>query len=236
MAREPIGTNLDWRPNWRDSRQYNAHRTLLQWRWEFLRRRADFATEWQKSNQSLEDVIATQSELVAVAKGDDPQRAWNARAQLARMAYGDAFRAFGLIDALNPAKDYSHSDLQSFFVAPEWGAPLDVQPGEVAEAYRRGVVVVAFDLRYDLTDQLRLTKQMLLDERRSSGVQQTAQRIHAETWRRYLRTIDAEDAGVTLAEIGAVVLEHSDLDYNERAARAAQCRTDARNLQAKLTA
>lgn len=231
-AETPISS---WRPDWRRAEAYEGDRTLLQWRWEFLRRRPDYESVWVRSNEAFARVLAHRPDLTDLAASGDPMRAWAAREDMARSAYGDTFRAFGLIDALNPAREYSHSDLQSFFARPEWGAPLDVAPGEVSEAYRRGVVTVLFDLRYDVDDQLASTKQMLLDERRNLGLQQIVQRIYPDRWRRYLRTIDAEDDGATLAEIGRLVLGHEDLSYNERASRAAQCRTDARDLQTKLT-
>src|SRR5690606_14729038 len=124
--------------------------------------------------------------------------------------------------------------LSSAFTRPDWGGVLDLKSGEATQHYRAGVVIVAFDLRFSLTEQLTKTKAMLEDERRSLGIEPLVERIHGPRWAVYLRVIDARASGVVLRTIGASILGHENLDRNEQAARARQCLTDAEHLQAKI--
>jgi len=147
----------------------------------------------------------------------------------------EMLKPFAVREFIDPAQVHSLGDLDSAFKRPDWGGVLDLKEGDANEHYRRGVVIVAFDLNFDLGQQLRDTKQMLGVERRALGIERPNQRMHPNRWPTYLRILDAKARGASLSAIARSLALADDKSAVDIKSRVHEMVDAARGVQIKLT-
>jgi len=178
--------------------------------------------------------MPTQDDLKTVGKW--VKALWRADDALYRKS-GNAklFKSFGLARPLNPAKSYGISDLLSAFDRPDFGEVMELGRGDVTKQYRRGVVLIAFDLRWNLQQQLRDAKQLLSDEGRNLQLGAAVERVHPPRWTLYLRVLDSQNAGATLTQVARVLLNGGSGSVRDLLPKAHEMLAAAKALQTKLT-
>lgn len=187
--------NRDWGvPNWRDATAYPAKLTMLEWWWEFTRRRPDYREAWdaaqvvvRREHRLAHDVdeLRLRFELSLV---HDPARSltnW----ELMQYRYPRNFLR-SPVEPLLEAADHPYAG-QLFSEA--------AQRQHMAEdSWQR---LYNFDLSRPLGPQLKHARQHLISLQMELFGKVPTRRPRHEKWRDYLRAIDARDHGATLIQI-----------------------------------
>lgn len=191
----------DWRwgtPDWRHAAQYPIPSTtsLRQWRWEFTRRRSDYRENWL-----LHFASCYQRDVTTYA---------NIRCPEGVVSWGDHFSHV----ANCPNIDFGYGTGGTLIDPAERLCPIPIffrrvggvlemndlkyyRPKEVDE-----IVLYKFDLRVPLAEQIKSAEQHLKLLQEEKGIVVETKRRQVSKWPRYLRIIDARDAGVPYEEIG----------------------------------
>lgn len=226
-------------PEWRYAESYGAleYWDENRWRWEFLRRRADYRADFEAA-------LAAQSDPLPLPDVEAPEEnPW---------LIGDGLRAwpfshpgaqrFGLRQFFDPViSDWGAS-------GPEWDSGIEhggehrrewiVTPnGNYTDVPAEHRVAISFDLRRPLNAQLAEARAMLqqeqfeyfaygegapdglaIDEAEKQAYGMPAPpKMHRTKWLLYLRVLDAREAGASLAEIAEILSAH----HGRRDAKAA---------------
>jgi hypothetical protein len=230
----PKKTDLEYRrkwgiPDWRDRKAYPATLPDILWRWEFLRRRADYRADYQQSyattvkwyrDHSFEDFVSKHlpgpsgDGSIFPSNWENKPESPNFRIQMA-----DSVAKYGLRTMCNPA-----------------GArPCDLNLDSPC-VFARGTAVLApmaLGLYPDVSmaDHIRALKATLkMLQKRSGG----RIRKQCTKWANYLRAFDARAEGASFAAIGEIL--RPDLVYNEAAARAEEYYQAAMIIMKRLIA
>lgn len=235
----------EWLPDWTDPKGYPKQLSLLEWRWQFLRRRLDYQAAWREGERRFKKAWRANPALARALTKKKPksnvaewaERQLEAAERLSELAGRDELlRPFAIRDFLNPSKDYPESELGMYFRRPDFGGVVTLDPGDISEAYKRGVVLVAFDLRWNLEQQLRDAKQLLTDERNAAGLSPTVERMHPNRWPLYLRVLDAKASRASLTAIAhGLRLAPAGDSAADLKSRVHEIHDAARRVQANLT-
>lgn len=219
-------------PNWRDPDGYPTRPDELhleQWRWEFLRRRADYREAWLNAEP-------------------DPKLRAGLR------YWPQSQPRFGLHIMYDPREPlptwkpfHAHFRHESYD-AGSYTTFQEIVDGieemgmegfrKMAERLGDNIWLYDFDIREPIKPQIRKAESRLSDlvefKRETENFEPPRQRrIKDNNWPQYLRVLDARAEGATFSEIGKVVLAiSSDPDYDhEAASRAQECLVAAEALQ-----
>lgn len=193
----------DWPPNWQDNAAYPEPSTTssTEWAWEFLRRRPDYQRDYEA--------------LVKLAIAEDGSIGDRRLLRLVRERYGLSFplapnRPVGpnaqllFFDNYVPElRSWHNNELQSVSVKP-------------------GTVFIQFDLAQPIPAQLARAAQVLSNDQRhylqTPGRAPLKLRQRSEKWRIYLRLLDAEAVGASIAEMAKGLFPRVLDEYPEYAA------------------
>ncbi len=210
--------------NWTDEKTYPEPESLNDtfWRWEFLRRRADYREDWEKYYQSTYEFD--------VACANDPKFPTRYRKKVVTPDH-PAFKA----RMPNSLEKYHLSGLPNPAIAKPWMLSFDSNHGriyfgqgpdwlgggeEISLCLSEWRVAAVFDLKKPLLPQLDKVKVDLLEWQEHQVGRNLDRRKSRDEWPLYLRVLDAVDQGVPFREIGRQALNIQEDDVAE--ARIAQ--------------
>ncbi len=192
------------------------------WRWEFLRRRADYRQDWEKYFQ--------QTYEYDVVCANDPT--YPTRYQKKVFAPDHpAFKA----RMPNSLEKYHLSGLPNPGIAKPWMLSFDSNYGriyfgqgpdwlgggeEVSLCLSEWRVAAIFDLKKSLAPQIEKVKADLFEWQEHQVERKVERRKCRDEWTLYLRVLDAVEVGVPFREIGKTILDVH--DEEEAEARIAQ--------------
>jgi hypothetical protein len=224
----------DWgTPNPRDRDAYPDTTSMVQWAWEFLRRRDDYRSAWEEHVQPFVD--GDRFDLVAVRRnnleafnawpGLQPESGvWDWTPPWERLRYfhiyGHPVSSTPHNRTLNPRSSMPPGfeglgvttvEMQSTRVRLQWvphqnGSPQGVRPEPAS------TIVISYDLTMPIKPQLESAEVTVLlaanayRERGDGGardVTQSTARLQAGKFRRYLRLLDFDAASASDSEIGS---------------------------------
>ncbi len=211
-------------PNWVDGETYPQPESLNDtfWRWEFLRRRADYRQDWEKYYQSTYEYD--------VACANDPKYPTRYRKKVVAPDH-PAFKA----RMPNSLEKYHLSGLPNPAIAKPWMLSFDSNYGriyfgqgpdwlgggeEISLCLSEWSVAAVFDLKKPLAPQLDKVKVDLLEWQDHQVGRNLDRRKSRDEWPLYLRILDAVELGVSFREIGRKILGLQEDDVAE--ARIAQ--------------
>ncbi|MCA9464821.1 MAG: hypothetical protein KC563_14435 [Nitrospira sp.] len=200
--------------NWMDERTYPSSSSLNDtfWRWEFLRRRADYRKDWEKYHlQTYEYDLACAQNPAYPTRYNKPVFSPDHPAFKARMP--DALAKYHLSGLPNPAiakpwmlsfdSDYGRI---YFGQGPDWRAGGE----EVSLCLSEWKVAVVFDLKRPLSAQMNKVKADLLEWQSHQVGRKLERRKCRDEWPLYLRILDAVGLGAPYAEIGRILFPNQD--------------------------
>ena len=211
-------------PNWMDGRTYPQPESLNDtfWRWEFLRRRADYRQDWEKYYQATYEYDVTCA--------NDPSYPTRYRRKVVAPDH-PAFKA----RMPNSLEKYHLSGLPNPSIAKPWMLSFDSNYGriyfgqgpdwlgggeEISLCLSEWRVAAVFDLKKPLAPQLEKVKTDLLEWQDHQVGQNLDRRKSRDEWPLYLRVLDGVELKVPFREIGRVLLDIQEDDVSE--ARIAQ--------------
>ncbi len=216
-------------PHWTDEDTYPQTESINDtfWRWEFLRRRADYRADWEKYFRSTYEYD--------VACANDP----NYPTRFRKKVFSPDHPAF---KARMPSslEKYHLSGLPNPAISKPWMLSFDSNYGrmyfgqgpdwlgggeEVSLCLSEWRVAAVFDLKKSLVPQLEKVKADLLEWQGHQVGRNLERRKCRDEWPLYLRVLDGVELGVPFREIGKTLLEIQDGDAAE--ARVAQLYKEA---------
>lgn len=218
--------------NWMDEATYPSPNDLNDsfWRWEFLRRRADYRQDWANFYpQTYEYNLGCARNPSYPTRFNKPVFPPDHPAFKARMP--NSLEKYHLSGLPNPAiakpwmlsfdSDYGRI---YFGQGPDWMAGGD----EVSLCLPEWKVAAVFDLKRPLNGQIEKIKADLTEWQSHQVGKKLERRKRRDEWPLYLRILDALDLGVRPAEIGRVLFH---IQHKEEAeARVAQLQKYATQL------
>jgi hypothetical protein len=162
---------------------------MVQWAWEFLRRRTDYREQWQKEVQPL-------------IKGDGE---WDAETDR-RSCEADPIRYVSPLSSFG-RKFKVRPDKGNEYLAPHLGCPpgfdhlaAEISGGVSSTAWvKLPLVVIQFDVRSPRDPQFVFAKQKFDEGVRS---QKRKRNLHVQKFQTYLRLLDFKEIGAPANEIG----------------------------------
>lgn len=211
-------------PNWMEGGTYPQPESLNDtfWRWEFLRRRADYRQDWEKYYQATYEYD--------VACANDPKYPTRYRQKVVSPDH-PAFKA----RMPNSLEKYHLSGLPNPAISKPWMLSFDSNYGriyfgqgpdwlgggeEISLCLSEWRVAAVFDLKKSLLPQLDKVKTDLLEWQEYQVGRNLDRRKSRDEWSLYLRVLDGVELGVPFREIGHRLLDIEDDDVAE--ARIAQ--------------
>ena len=213
-------------PDWRDADAYPIELTMPAWRWEFLRRRADYREAWAAQYDISQAYWDDLEKRGVLGEGERTRHLEMGARHLSQMA-----EDFGLNWIPAPAWKFEKTtpsvfeSTYGFSYISAWR-----EQGEKDE-FGRHVIdarlstdaqqLVAFDLSKPLAEQLKAAERTLEASQRELFGRVLRARLHKARWGTYLRVLDARDDGQTFEQI----FEHIELaglsqrEFDERADR-----------------
>lgn len=235
---------------WKGQGFFPNEQTLLSmWRWEFLRRRPDYQAayaEQEERSQAYWDALFAAEGAI----GPDQKRSDfsdSGARHLSRMA-----EDFGLELVRSPAWEFRITTPPLF--AKSYGFGYSAALVQDRDDWGRHIVdariqqeqmLIAFDLSLPLGEQLKRAQSHLeAVQSERNGAPIKPPRHHRRLWRKYLRVLDAREAGETFEsiwenlELEGLSVEEFDAraDRQNWAASGRQLWEQARDLMFKLTA
>jgi hypothetical protein len=198
-----------WRwgvPDWRDPEAYEKHRTARQWRWEFLRRRADYREDWL-----LRYEPSRRRWLAAYQSTRLPPGVTSWEERFRHFAYGslETKERYGLVTLLDPSLDASDRLLMHVMaVTAAYFIRSAIAEDELLSMEKHGRSAYVFDLNEPIGAQIELARKNLQLMQSDMAVDLAQQRKHLDKWPLYLRVIDARDTGATWDAIERTLPNH----------------------------
>ena len=206
-------------PNWQREETYPCAQSLNDtfWRWEFLRRRADYRKDWEQH------YLQTYDFDLSCAK--DPQYPTRYRKKVFTPDH-PAFKA----RMPNSLEKYHLNGLPNPSIAKPWMLSFDSNYGriyfgqgpdwlgggeEVTLCLSEWRMAAVFDLKKPLSGQIEKVKADLLEWQKHQVGRNLERRKCRDEWPMYLRVLDAVDLGVPFHEIGRTLFHLQDDDICE---------------------
>jgi len=206
MPRKSNAASHQWNvPDWKDEDSYPApppeddDSDWLQWRWEFLRRDAEYRQDWLRIR-----ALDPKGEL-ALAAPSSRYLDWSVPI-LVKEQCADRFyfqKKYKVKKLFNPAEKNPHQ--LAFYPFPSNSATM------------------VFDLDQPLREQMDRAKSVLkkCQKELKSLVRREREAGIRSQWPLYLRAIDAQDQGKLLSEIGYEILKLDRTEYGRAEAKKA---------------
>ena len=186
----------DWRPNWRDPTQYPTELLLQQWRWQFLRRREDYQSDWR-----LYHPESYQYWMRSFLGKPCPEGITSWEEHFASFADMPESRdKYGVNFLLDPACPEPGMNL---FTTTEGFIVTKTSEKEMEEFQKQGLLLYAFNRHKPIKPQLDAAR-INLEAFQETSPAQT--RRHKEKWPTYLRLLDGRAAGETFETLGKTLL------------------------------
>lgn len=209
---------MDWNvPDWHLVEVYPRHKWPSEWHWEFLRRLPEYRNDWLNRDNTNEIARGEWHDQMRLKHGDShhplPEGYASLREALSERgssADGKHREKYGLHTLFPPyylklpvnawirkqgsTKFYSHDLL-------EVSGSIELNE-HVLPKYK---VLIEFDLKESIDDQLLQAKGLLKVLQKESGITIGNRRLTPDEMIRYLRAIDAKDFGATNREIGEIL-------------------------------
>ncbi len=203
-ARKSKPAPPDWLPNCRDPSAYPARRSNNQWRWQFLRRREDYQTDFAQHYPQ------TRAYYAAIFR-DDPKSRHHV-SSIAKMP--DSRAKYGVGFLLDPSREFTPPGF--FEVAVPFG--VDFASREQFDDWEKaGIQLVAFDLTKPLMPQFARAKPGLEELQRELHGKPKSVRQHRAHWATYLRVLDAYARGMSASAIGRTLKLSGEANAEKRA-------------------
>lgn len=175
-----------WRPDWRQAQPYIG---LRDWRWEFLRRNPQYLADWEKQIAPFYD-IADHS----LGDGDD----------------ADFRRTYDLLFPAHPSLEGPMTWGKDVLAGWPFWTECGERKHKATFELEHFTLALLFDLTRDIDHQVdRIApalKRMQSDLVRSGKISKPrASKNHRSLYPIYLRALDAESAGASLADMAAVL-------------------------------
>ena len=216
-------------PHWSDAGTYPQTESINDtfWRWEFLRRRADYRADWEKYFRSTYEYD--------VACANDPNYPTRFRKKVFSPDH-PAFKA----RMPNSLEKYHLSGLPNPEISKPWMLSFDSNYGrmyfgqgpdwlgggeEISLCLSEWRVAAVFDLKKSLAPQLEKVKTDLLEWQGHQVGRNLERRKCRDEWPLYLQVLDGVELSVPFREIGKTLLDIQDSDAAE--ARVAQLYKEA---------
>lgn len=208
---------IKWiRPDWKEAGQYTDHgANLYMWYWEFLRRREDYQQDFYQHALKTYELY---SNLEFYKEQGFTVLTPNERGFTASILGADS--KYLIMNCPNPAIDYP---LHFFYRGCN-----SIVLGKIGSEYEEKIVthcagnevLFRFDLSMPIDAQLAVAKEMVTTHQKLYLYKKTGdknpkliqRRAHTSKWVKYLRALDAVNAGATLEEIGRCIEQMSDDD------------------------
>jgi len=222
--------------NWADGETYPHPESLNDtfWRWEFLRRRADYRQDWGKYYQTTYEYD--------VACANDPNYPTRYRKKVFSPDH-PAFKA----RMPNSLEKYHLSGLPNPAISKPWMLSFDSNYGriyfgqgpdwlgggeEVSLCLSEWRVAAVFDLKKLLSPQMDKVKTDLLEWQEHQVGKNLERRKCRDEWPLYLRLLDAVEMGIPFRAIGSKLLDIREDDVAE--ARIGQLYKQANKISANF--
>lgn len=212
---------------WESQGFYPSDDTLLSmWRWEFLRRRPDYRAAYAEQNKRSQEYWDEGDFGPAQKRSDFNQ---SGARHLSSMA-----KDFGLELVCSPEWDFRITSPRLFKRTYGFGyssgllSRRDSMGRNIVPVRIEGdQMLIAFDLSMPLGEQLKVAQRHLEDiQSERNGSPLKAQRHHRRLWRKYLRVLDAREAGETFESIW------QNLELQGASVQDFDARADAQNFAA----
>lgn len=212
-------TPVNWGvPDWRDAGAYPDpdDLELNEWRWEFLRRRDDYRSDYLKSEDSFFELSKCRyfEKSYFIGNPTNPS-----------ISVHDMLHPISTKKQLFPPQfDVRFIDTEpKAMYRPPWP-----EPGEEFRGYAQPYHLdLRVDLKQPLSAQFKLLRKLANDAQRSW--KSRLRRPHRRKWPTYLRVLDGRATDATFRDIGTIVLRLD--DYDEAAKRAEEASKAATVLQ-----
>ncbi|CAN5158761.1 hypothetical protein BH24PSE2_BH24PSE2_17500 [soil metagenome] len=168
-----------WLPDWRDETAYPSSLLRSEWRWQFLRRRDDYQSDYAEWRGSHPEEWA--GEFAAMVGNPE-----------SREKYGTHY----LLDPATPAAPVGFFQPAAPYFIPRPPSPDVRLPDDP------GLYAVVFNVNEPLTSQFERTQKILTEWQRAYGKKIRPKPEHRQAWAIYLRILDARAGGAILEEIG----------------------------------
>ncbi len=192
----------DWNiPDWRDATAYPETLTTSEWRWQFLRRRDDYRQDWVRDRPDYPERVMFGTRIKDMPSVTESGKIIEIGC---REKYGVNF-------ILHPGESMPCRNL---FVRKPPHAVGFASEKQFKEYERRGIRLMAFDLRAPLAAQLKQAADYLARVQEAIiGDEPPEPRNHISKWPIYLRVLDAEADGAHVNEIAKVVFPEKQNGY-----------------------
>ena len=194
----------EWLPDWRDPSAYPDPKATPgdQWAWEFLRRNPKYQHEYRTAEQS-NDAATWESMIESWGFGGGCLPVNPSSNNWEMMAYIDQGHG-GTTKKISMGAP----TLESAFVR-------ELDPA--GEALKRNEVGIVFDLSFPIAPQIeRIKTHLLRAQRGPRGSKFRDMRARVDLYQTYLRLLDAEATGVTIARIAKLLYDHKSADLARR--------------------
>jgi len=216
-------------PDWRDAAAYGDVDAwpVYRWRWEFLRRREDYRTDFDRlAGQTYEREKAARCNIRGT-----PQEIAYLKAKFASMGppltpdqpgfsaldfddeYLSLYRKYATSGLLNPrTSDQPDNLLRRFDTA---GAEIPYRVGRSTATLHgkpidslpiwAGQMAILFDLERPLPEQIESARKLLRNAQNDFCGKHVQKRPRPDKWLTYLRVLDARESGATWAEAATIL-------------------------------
>jgi hypothetical protein len=194
-----------WLPDWRNPNQYpGANTPRLEWAWQFLRRNPEYQKLWEKA-VFLKVVYnpASVDANLQRAKKENGVRHFNENQISSSQA---AFvQRFGLVSPpADPAMPAAKLQFSGQFI--RFAEKATSAPYRVSANLDDGQVLLWFDLNWPIEPQLKNAKRLLSAKLPNQNI--VTFRFHSKACSRFLRLLDAKQAGTSTAEMARILYPH----------------------------
>ncbi len=201
-------------PDWLDELAYPRSQEISDtlWRWEFLRRRADYRQDWEAYFQkTYEYEVACSKDPSFPTKYKKKVMRWD-NVQF-RATVPHSLEKYHLIALPNPSVqnpamlsfDSNYGRIY-FGQGPDWVAGGE----EVTLRLPEWKVATVFDLKKPLSPQIEKVKKDLMEWQAYQMGKKLERRKSRQEWTTYLRILDAREVGASDDEVGMELLEIED--------------------------
>jgi len=229
-------------PDWRDRPTYEGLASLTDtlWRWQFLRRHAEYRQDWKIHAQGTyeRELSCYGGNVERVLPLDHP----DFKADIVYLAVNHTRALEEVINFNEACERLDRYGLRGCGMPAPWidrpskiffdetdGAVLEGTGDKIGPLrVSLGQAMYMFDLKKPIAQQIKKAAKKLIGIQRFRMRKKVDQRLHRELWPDYLRILDARAEGITFSKMGQTILRVK--DYDAAASRAKKAHDIAAHL------